>query len=67
MEEVRCPRCGSKNFKICRLIYESGTRTHSFSSSTGTNSSSRNSNLLAQSVAPPEPPNEPQPYPKKTS
>ena len=51
--EIKCPRCGSKNFKSCQMIYNSGTRTRSFSSSTGYNSYGTNSSLLAQNCAPP--------------
>lgn len=49
----KCPRCGSTNFKSCEMIYNSGTRTRSFNSSTGYSSHGTNSTLLAQSVAPP--------------
>lgn len=55
MAGMKCPKCGSTNFKNCQLIYQSGTRTRSFQSSTGYTSSGTNSTLLAQSVAPPYP------------
>lgn len=51
--EIVCPNCGSKNFKSCQMIYNSGTRTRSFSSSTGYQSYGSNSSILAQNTAPP--------------
>lgn len=53
VNEIVCPNCGSKKFKSCQMIYTSGTRTRTFSSSTGYRSQGSNSSILAQNSAPP--------------
>ena len=53
VNEIVCPHCGSKNFQSCQMIYNSGTRTRSFSSSTGYRSYGTNSSILAQNASPP--------------
>ena len=69
MAKMRCPECGSTNFKSLRIIYEDGTKTYekSYSNSEGKTSSTKSSTqtLLAQSAAPPVAPSEPEAPAKK--
>ena len=69
MAGMRCPKCGSTNFKSLRIIYEDGTKTYtrSHTSVKGNDSTttSTTQTLLAQSVAPPVAPTEPMAPAKK--
>ena len=60
MAGMRCPKCGSTNFKSLRIIYEDGTKTYtrSHTSVKGNDSTttSTTQTLLAQSAAPPAAP-----------
>lgn len=51
-----CPKCGSENIQKCSVIYQQGTVSHSYTSTSGdytVNTSGEESTELAQSVAPP--------------
>ena len=66
MAEMRCPKCGSKNFRSLQMIYESGTkkyeRSHYSSKGNDSTTTSTTQTLLAQSVAPPLAPAEKSDY-----
>ena len=74
MAGMRCPKCGSTQFKSLRILYEEGTKTYtrshysstnrysersSSTSSTTSTTSSTTQTLLAKSVSPPEAPEAP--------
>lgn len=67
MAHMKCPKCGSKNFKNLRILYEDGTkkyeRSHVSSRGYDSTTTSTTQTLLAKSVSPPTAPKVP---PKKS-